>query len=206
MTDRRLPRKEARIVTEELRAVWAAIDAVLMAPRSRSLHSEEPTMADLMAMLDYSAEILIVLRNEIAGYIEDAIAQISILSKTEEELFDAIEGKLSPRSLTASIAAAVADTEGAKEGLRRLRNRIRAGIDGLYGAAGSARAGAHKALRWIKSIMSWLKGVCASLWSMLARLNTPVEWKLSGKVGTGALGLLDVGIEITFRADDEADA
>ncbi|PXV71955.1 hypothetical protein C8R14_1841, partial [Nitrosomonas eutropha] len=27
---------------------------------------------------------------------------------------------------------------------------------------------------------------------------TPKEWKLQGKVGTGILGLADVGIEITF--------
>lgn len=203
MSEASLPRKEARIVTGELLAIIAAIDAVFISPPPRDPRAEHGGLADVMVILDYPREMLIVLRNDIVEYLEAAIERIAPLTQPEEGLFDAIDDDLSLRSLRDAITAAVSDVEGAKDGLRRLRNRIRERLKGFGAAAASVKTGAGQALDWIKSIMGWLRNVCGTLWAMLARLTKPVEWKLSGKVGTGALGLLDVGIEITFRADDK---
>lgn len=46
----------------------------------------------------------------------------------------------------------------------------------------------------------WIRGILARLWSLLSRLMTPTEWKLSGKIGSGPLGLADVAVEVTFGA------
>lgn len=43
-----------------------------------------------------------------------------------------------------------------------------------------------------------LKRFLSKIWQIISNLLTPKEWKLQGKVGTGILGLADVGIEITF--------
>lgn len=61
----------------------------------------------------------------------------------------------------------------------------------------SLRASAQ-AMKWIRSVLQWLKGISAQLWSILINMLTPKERKISGKVGTGVLGLIDVGVEITF--------
>lgn len=44
----------------------------------------------------------------------------------------------------------------------------------------------------------WLKKISAQLFTLLQGLMTPKEWKLSGKVGSGLLGLAEVELEITF--------
>jgi hypothetical protein len=55
------------------------------------------------------------------------------------------------------------------------------------------------ALQKIKAYLTpLLKRFLAKLWQIISGLLTPKEWKLQGKVGTGILGLADVGIEITF--------
>lgn len=55
------------------------------------------------------------------------------------------------------------------------------------------------ALQKIKSYLTpLLKRFLAKLWQIISGLLTPKEWKLQGKVGTGILGLAEVGIEITF--------
>ena len=47
-----------------------------------------------------------------------------------------------------------------------------------------------------------LKRFLSKIWQIISNLLTPKEWKLQGKVGTGILGLADVGIEITFGPQD----
>ena len=55
------------------------------------------------------------------------------------------------------------------------------------------------ALNKIKTILTpLLKRFLSKIWQIISNLLTPKEWKLQGKVGTGILGLADVGIEITF--------
>lgn len=55
------------------------------------------------------------------------------------------------------------------------------------------------ALNKIKTYMApLLKRFLSKIWQIISNLLTPKEWKLQGKVGTGILGLADVGIEITF--------
>lgn len=67
------------------------------------------------------------------------------------------------------------------------------------GRAASSTGGILATARgWLASVKSWLKRICKQLWQLISRLMTPKEWKLTGKVGTGVLGLAEVGIEITF--------
>lgn len=55
------------------------------------------------------------------------------------------------------------------------------------------------ALHQLKSyLMPLLKRFLSKLWQIISHMLMPKEWKLTGKVGTGVLGLADVGIEITF--------
>lgn len=55
------------------------------------------------------------------------------------------------------------------------------------------------ALNKIKAYLApLLKRFLSKIWQIISNLLTPKEWKLQGKVGTGILGLADVGIEITF--------
>ena len=55
------------------------------------------------------------------------------------------------------------------------------------------------ALQKIKTYLApLLKRFLSKIWQIISNLLTPKEWKLQGKVGTGILGLADVGIEITF--------
>ncbi len=55
------------------------------------------------------------------------------------------------------------------------------------------------ALNKIKAYLTpLLKRFLSKIWQIISNLVTPKEWKLQGKVGTGILGLADVGIEITF--------
>lgn len=57
----------------------------------------------------------------------------------------------------------------------------------------------RSALGKIKArLIPLLKRFLAKIWQIISGLLTPKEWKLKGQVGTGILGLADVGIEITF--------
>jgi hypothetical protein len=56
-----------------------------------------------------------------------------------------------------------------------------------------------KAVTKVKNVlMPRLKRLLSKVWQIISGLLTPKEWKIQGKVGTGLLGLADVGIEITF--------
>ena len=61
--------------------------------------------------------------------------------------------------------------------------------------AGPVRAALNKIETYIAPM---LKRFLSKIWQIISNLITPKEWKLQGKVGTGILGLADVGIEITF--------
>ena len=50
-----------------------------------------------------------------------------------------------------------------------------------------------------KHLMPILKKLSAKLWQIISKMLTPKEWKISGTVGTGLLGLASVGLEITFE-------
>jgi hypothetical protein len=55
------------------------------------------------------------------------------------------------------------------------------------------------ALQKLRSyLVPLLKRFLSKIWQIISHMLTPKEWKLTGKVGTGVLGLADVGIEITF--------
>jgi hypothetical protein len=58
--------------------------------------------------------------------------------------------------------------------------------------------GGSDAFSRAKSWVHWIKNISFQLWNMLASLNTPKEWKLGGKLGTGPFNLAEASIEITF--------
>lgn len=66
----------------------------------------------------------------------------------------------------------------------------------------NARQVSHSAVKavlgWIAGFENWIKRISAQLWNLLSGLLTPKEWKLGGKTGTGAFGLAEVSVEITF--------
>lgn len=68
-----------------------------------------------------------------------------------------------------------------------------AGGGTLSGVIGAAKAR-------LSVLGRWIRGLLGRLWSLLSRLMTPKEWKLSGKIGSGPLGLADVAVEVTFGA------
>jgi hypothetical protein len=49
-----------------------------------------------------------------------------------------------------------------------------------------------------KKIKHWLSRAGGKLWVMIQRLTTVKEWSLTGKMGTGVLGLAEASISVTF--------
>lgn len=195
------PFQAARIAEAEIRALIASINDTLSyssADPRRSTRDDDLTMPGIMTMLDYPEVEIEALRIDVNSYLEGAAASMAAINVSDGEGFFEDDSDRSPEIQRMHIMSAITDIEGAKAGMRRLKNRINVRVKGFYKLTGAAQAAAAKGIAWIGTIMSWLKNISSLLWSMLAKLTTPVEWKLSGKVGTGALGLLDVGVEITF--------
>ena len=51
---------------------------------------------------------------------------------------------------------------------------------------------------WLSSLWAKIKQISQALWHIISGLLTPKGWTLKGDIGTGPLGLANVGIEITF--------
>lgn len=65
-------------------------------------------------------------------------------------------------------------------------------------SGGGVSAAVVKVKGWLSVLAGWMRRISSQLWSLLAKLMRPKEWKLSGKLGTGPFGLVDVGVEVTF--------
>jgi hypothetical protein len=51
---------------------------------------------------------------------------------------------------------------------------------------------------WFQTLKNSVRSVVSHVWNVVANLLTVTEWKLSGSLGTGVLGLANVQVEITF--------
>lgn len=52
-----------------------------------------------------------------------------------------------------------------------------------------------------QTLLPWFKPLGAAIWSLVqqvVQLATPVSWTLKGNLGSGVLGVSDVGIEVQF--------
>lgn len=112
----------------------------------------------------------------------------------------------------------VASNEASAFSLSTLTNELNAQLDWLKGIlehletmiktsvgtlpewfTNQVAAPVQSALQKIKTyLVPLLKRFLSKIWQIISNMLTPKEWKLQGKVGTGILGLADVGIEITF--------
>ncbi|MTD93916.1 hypothetical protein GIW81_06150 [Hyphomicrobium sp. xq] len=194
------PFHAARTLTQDIKALLRELTDVLSRPQGDRLRDDgDLSMPMVMAMLDYPQADLEAIESDVTAYLSAALAQVESINADEGESFweDPAHDR-SPFMLRISISAALPNVEGARSVLRRLRSLIKVKVQRMRSLTAAAQAAAAQALSWIGSIMGWLKSLSAQLWSMLANLLTPTQWKMSGKVGTGVLGLIDVGVEITF--------
>lgn len=106
-------------------------------------------------------------------------------------------------SLVNELRAQIDWLEGILEQLQSMSHPERAPLPTwfLQSVSGPVR----RALDTIRQVLArLLRRLLSKVWQIISGLLTPKEWKLQGKVGTGILGLADVGIEITFGADPPA--
>lgn len=104
---------------------------------------------------------------------------------------------LSLVSLVNELKAQLAWLEGLFRSLQEMPLSQESGLRDFF-----ARHVAHPVQAGLATIRNTLepllKRLIAKVWQIICNLLTPKEWKLQGKIGTGILGLADVGIEITF--------
>jgi len=133
-------------------------------------------------------DILIDIGNRVRHYLRSVRHAIGSLNEPDEresklpapDIREALLGLGQLQALMARVASNIAIHE------------VR---DALTSRAGDAFS---RAKSWITTIADWIKNISVQLWNMLASLNTPKEWKLGGKLGTGPFNLAEASIEITF--------
>lgn len=134
------------------------------------------------------------LKERISYYVEvlqSHLAELLVISKLEKGSQQAENTKVKTilaRDLMSQLTALWGRLE-------TLVSLIEANETAQHGKVSQATAGVKK---WVSSIGRWLKRVSAQLWNLLGHMLTPKEWKVSGSVGTGVLGLAEASIEVTF--------
>lgn len=128
---------------------------------------------------------LVVLINEKLENIQILFGQNGIEKYSDEERKSKIEELTNLKSLLTAVWG-------------RLQSLISMIEQRQVNAQGVVSQTVHAIKNWALAIATWIKRISAQLWQLLSRLMTPKEWKIKGDVGTGVLGLANVGIEITF--------
>jgi hypothetical protein len=153
-------------------------------------------------MHDYDA--LVAAREDHAVILAGLSTITDLLQKLREEIARQAAPQEQQRLVAEQLQAAVQQLRRLVDEL--LRNGTNQGPGLSYAAQQQATVidseTADASKRWPSSawdkIKDEVKRVLARLWGMISKLVTVKEWTLSGKVGTGILGLAEACVSVTF--------
>ncbi|MBU0724379.1 MAG: hypothetical protein KJ904_08680 [Alphaproteobacteria bacterium] len=160
-------------------------------------------------MSDALRNRILDIQKEIRSVREQAQSHLSELSEIKEETRD-FELQMTLGKLPQTIMGVLEDINGLLKSDSLLREteapRQLAEIQGLIAYLEAELAWTNNLFSQISSstgrflswLAAWLGKIGRQIFALLQGLMTPKEWTLSGKVGTGLLGLADVELGITF--------